>query len=228
MKTLTDITYIEGPPRQTVEGTPPLLIMLHGVGSNERDLIELAPALDPRFHIVSLRAPITLAPGSYAWFNVLFTPEGPLHNAKEADTSREILVDTIPGLVAATETDPDRVYLLGFSQGAIMSLALALTVPTVVAGVVAMSARTLPEIRDHLGLPTDLAHLSLLVVHGTEDVTLPVRYGRETRDFLETLPVNLTYREYPMGHHVSPESLADVAAWLTQQLDSPLAGMDAT
>ena len=58
--------------------TPPLLLLLHGVGSNEDDLFGLAPYLDERFLIISVRAPNTLGPGSYAWFDVDFTPQGPV------------------------------------------------------------------------------------------------------------------------------------------------------
>ncbi|HMA33496.1 MAG TPA: alpha/beta fold hydrolase, partial [Chloroflexia bacterium] len=178
MQTPTDLVYLEQAPRQHAGGTPPLLLLLHGVGSNEHDLISLAPALDPRFHVVSLRAPHTLEPGSYAWFHVVFTPEGPQHNSAEAEASRELLIDTIPALVAATATDPQRVYLLGFSQGAIMSLSLALTEPNLIAGVVAMSGRTLPEVRDRLGRAPDLQGLPVLVVHGTQDTVLPIHHGR--------------------------------------------------
>ncbi|HUS17736.1 MAG TPA: alpha/beta fold hydrolase [Chloroflexia bacterium] len=219
MQTPTDLVYLEAPPRVSGAATPPLLIMLHGVGSHEGDLLGLAPMLDPRFHTVSLRAPYTLDRGSYAWFHVEFTPDGPHHNPEDAEASRELLVDTIPALVAATGTDPDQVYLLGFSQGAIMALFLALTDPTSVAGAVMMSGRTLPEVRTRLGLPVDLAKLAVLVVHGTRDSKLGIQYARETRNFIATLPVALEYHEYAMGHEVSQESLAEVAAWLTARLD---------
>jgi phospholipase/carboxylesterase len=59
----------------------------------------------------------------------------------------------------------------------------------------------------------------ILVVHGTGDRVLPITYGRATRELLSSLPVDLTYHEYPMGHEVSQESLSDVATWLTEQLN---------
>jgi phospholipase/carboxylesterase len=221
MLTPTDLAYLEIPPREQDRPTPPLLILLHGVGSNEQDLISLAPLLDPRFHIVSLRAPYELGPGSCAWFHVLFTPQGPRHDAREAEVSRELLIDTIPGLVAATGTDPEQVYLMGFSQGAIMSLYLGLTLPELVAGVVAMSGRVIPEAIERLATPRELAGLPALVIHGTADAVLPVDHGRATREALAGLPIDFTYREYPMGHEISPESLADIVAWLGARLDAP-------
>ena len=75
------------------EEHPPLLLLLHGVGSNEEDLYGLVPYLDKRFLIVSARAPITLEPGSYAWFELTFTPQGPIINPAQAEASRKKLID---------------------------------------------------------------------------------------------------------------------------------------
>jgi phospholipase/carboxylesterase len=199
---------------------PPLLLLLHGVGSNEDDLITLAPYLDRRFFVVSARAPYTLAPGAYAWFHVAFTPDGPSIDAEEAERSRVALLAFINELLTAYQLDAERVYLLGFSQGAIMSQSLALTQPDPLAGIVAMSGRILPEVEAQLAAPEPLTGLPVLVVHGTDDTVLPIRYGRAARDRWATLPVALTYREFPMGHQISAESLQTITVWLTARLDS--------
>lgn len=204
------------------ERNPPLLLLLHGVGSNEHDLFGLAPVLDPRFVVVSLRAPNTLVPGSYAWFHVEFTPQGSLINPAEAEQSRQILIQTIQQAVAAFGANPQRVYLMGFSQGAIMSASVALTRPDLVAGAVLMSGRILPEIQPVMVEPEQLAGLPILLVHGTADAVLPIHNGRASRDLLSKLPVKLTYKEYAMGHEVTPQSLRDVQAWLGARLDEPL------
>ncbi len=204
------------------ESNPPLLLLLHGVGSNEHDLFGLAPMLDPRFVVVSLRAPNTLAPGSYAWFHVEFTPQGSLINPAEAEQSRQILIETIQQAVAAFGANPQRVYLMGFSQGAIMSASVALTRPDLVAGAVLMSGRILPEIQPRMVEPEQLTGLPILAVHGSADTVLPIHNGRASRDLLSKLPVKLTYKEYAMGHEVTPQSLRDVQAWLGERLDEPI------
>jgi phospholipase/carboxylesterase len=201
------------------EYTPPLLLLLHGVGSNEQDLFGLAPFLDKRFLVISARAPNTLGPGSYAWFEVTFTPQGPSINPQQAEASRETLIMFIKEAASMYGADSQRVYLMGFSQGAIMSASVALTQPELVAGAVLMSGRILPEIRPLMASNDALIGFPFLVVHGTADRVLPVTYGRASRDLLSSLPVDLTYHEYPMGHEVSQESLSDVAAWLREQLD---------
>lgn len=179
----------------------------------------LSPYLDERFFIVSVRGPVTLGPGMYAWFHVLLDPIQPQINAQEADHSRITLLLFIDEVAAAYNTDPSRTYLLGFSQGAIMSLSLALTRPEKLAGVVAMSGRVLPEVLPKMAPAEAMRGLPILVVHGTEDVVLPIHHGRAARDRLSALPVALTYREYSMGHNVSEETLADVTTWLRQRLD---------
>lgn len=198
---------------------PPLLLLLHGVGSNEHDLFGLAPLIDERFVVVSLRAPITLGPGSYAWFEITFTPQGPVINPEQAERSRQLLIDFIGEAVAEYGANSRQVYMMGFSQGAIMSASVALTRPDLVAGAVLMSGRILPEIRPIMADPERLKRLPLLVVHGTRDTVLPVQHGRASRGLLASLPVNLTYREYAMGHEVSEESLRDVLAWLEGRVD---------
>ena len=207
--------------RQPSTGTsnPPLLLLLHGVGSNEYDLFELAPLLDKRFLILSLRAPNTLGPGSYAWFDVAFTPQGPVIDPVQAEQSRQLLIDFIGQAVSAYGANPRQVYLMGFSQGAIISAGVALTRPDLVAGAVLMSGRILPEIQPMMASNEQLKDLPVLVVHGTRDTVLPVYNGRASRDLLAGLPVDLTYHEYVMGHEVSPESLADVTRWLSERLD---------
>ena len=199
--------------------TPPLLLLLHGVGSNENDLFGLAPYLDERFLIISVRAPNTLGSGSYAWFDVDFTPRGPVIDPAQAEASREALIDFIGEAITAYGVNPNQVYMMGFSQGAIMSASVALTRPDLVAGVALMSGRILPEIQSLMAAPEELEGLPILVVHGVADTILPINHGHASRQLLASLPVELTYHEYPIGHEVSQESLADVSSWLSAQLD---------
>ena len=220
------LTHLTRPPREQQPGAPPLLLLLHGVGSHEADLFPLAEELDGRFFVVSARGPNTQRPGAYAWYEVVFAPTGFVIDPRQAEESRQTLLRFIDELVAAYGVDPARVYLMGFSQGAIMSLAVALSRPDKVAGVVAMSGRLLPEFRPLIAEPEALAGLPILVVHGLADQVMPIRDGREVRDTLSALPVALTYREYPMGHHVAPESLRDVAAWLRERLDEGRDGVE--
>jgi phospholipase/carboxylesterase len=200
------------------QGAPPLLLLLHGIGSNEDDLFGLAPYLDQRFLIVSARAPNAYDWGGYAWFQIEWLPDRIVIDHQQAAASRELLIRFIGEAAAAYGADPARVYLLGFSQGAMMSAWVTLSQPDLVAGAVLMSGRIPEEMRDQIAAPEQLQGKPFLVVHGTQDQLLPIQNGRASRDLLQQLPVDLTYREYPMGHEVSAESLADVVAWLSARL----------
>jgi phospholipase/carboxylesterase len=215
------LTHIYRPPLEPTDGPPPLLVLLHGVGSNEADLFGMASELDPRFAVVSARAPHTRFEGSYAWFEVQVAGgEFVIETAMET-RSRDLLTRFIPEATETYGADPGRVYLTGFSQGAIMSLGIMLTRPELLAGVVAMSGRLLPELRPIAGPAEDLAGFPVMVVHGSHDAVIPARYADEVRAYLEQLPVDLTFEVFPMGHEVSGLSLRAVDGWLRAQLEAP-------
>jgi phospholipase/carboxylesterase len=191
-----------------------MLLMLHGVGSHERDLFDLAEYLDRRFFIVSARAPNVLGPDAYAWYPVEFTATGPIIDPEAAEDSRLIVLRFIDELIGTYHVDPKRVFLMGFSQGAIMSLSIMLTHPEKIAGVVAMSGRLLDEVKPEMVAPEKLEGFPVLMAHGVSDEVIPIRYARQAMEYLRTLKVDLFYREYGMGHTISEASLTDILEWL--------------
>jgi phospholipase/carboxylesterase len=207
-------------PPSAGHGKPPVLVLLHGVGSNERDIAALAPAMDPRFLVVSVRSPVVLGPDAYGWFNVRFTARGPVIDAQEAKAAWETLNKFIPEVVAQHNGDASQVYIAGFSQGGIMALAALLVAPESVAGAACMSGRLLAEVLPHAAPRERLAGKPVLVLHGTGDSRLVIDNARKARTTLESLGVGLTYHELPMGHEVTSESLRLVADWLTGLLDA--------
>ncbi|HEY7355123.1 MAG TPA: alpha/beta fold hydrolase [Ktedonobacterales bacterium] len=215
------LVHLMRPPQTAVAGKPPLLIQLHGIGSNEYDLFEFADLLDPRFLVLSVRAPLVQGPDSFAWFHVNYLPQGYAIDAAELRASQETLMRFIGEATEAYQTDPERVYLVGFSQGASMSLIAALAHPELVAGAAVMSGRLMPEAVSWFAPREQVAGLPLLLVHGTEDTVIPIRFGRQAREALADLPVDLTYHEYAMAHEVTSDSLDEVLAWLAARLDGP-------
>ena len=217
------LVYLEYGPRQPApEGKkPPLLLLLHGVGANERDLFPLAPELDPRLQILSLRAPLTRGPNSYAWFTVAFLPTGYKIAPEQLDASRKRVVEFIHAAVTRYNADPERVYLLGFSQGAITSLAVALTEPELLAGVIALSGRIPPEVEPWIVAPERMAGLPVFLAHGRQDSVIPYEWAERARPILERQQVALEYHAYDMEHQIGAQTLADLTEWLTAHLDAP-------
>jgi phospholipase/carboxylesterase len=205
------------PARQPpTSGLPPLVVMLHGIGADEHDLVGLAPALDPRVTVVSLRAPRAYHTG-FSWFDIDFRPGGQIvPNLDQARASLRDLVAYLGGAAARHRTYPRRVFLLGFSQGAMMSLGVLHTQPSLLAGVVALSGRFPGET---FGTPAgSMRDIPVFVGHGTYDDVLAIDNGRKVRDALTPQVNDLTYREYPVGHGISDAEMQDIAAWLTRHL----------
>ena len=190
------------------------LVLLHGYGADENDLLSIAHELDPRLRAVSLQGPLSLGGPMRAWFNLVQDARGVSFDPEEA---RE-------GLRAATEAveeiarESPRPFLLGFSQGAATALGVLLTRPDLPAGVISLSG--VPPVLE----PRDLAPaeklkgLPVFAAHGTQDSLLPIQLGRTVRDELLKLGLDLTWREYQMGHEVVPHELADAAEWLATRL----------
>ena len=211
------LTHLVREPLTASQGKPPLLILAHGYGSHEADLFDLADYLDDRFFVVSVRAPLSMGGGAYAWYPLDFTASGIEHKHAEARAGREALAAFVDEVTKAYDVDTNRVYLAGFSQGGIMSLAVGLTHPTKVSGVVVMSGLLLPEVIAEAATGGD-RRLPVIAVHGKWDEVIPVSFGRDIAAGVADLPVDFTYHEYPMGHQVSAESLADIDAWLRARI----------
>ncbi len=202
-------------PRQPSQGTPPGLLILHGRGADEGDLLGLAGALDPRLLIVAARAPFPLGLG-YHWYDLLDLGEPELATFAR---SRELLERFIGEMVDGYGVDADRLYLAGFSQGAMMSATMTLSQPSRIAGTALLSGYLPLQTRIETD-PAALRGKPFFVAHGTQDPVIPVEASRMVKAYLAELGANVTYQEYPIGHQISEQELGEVATWLTGQLDA--------
>jgi phospholipase/carboxylesterase len=198
-------------------GAPaPVLLLLHGYGANVDDLFSFAPDLPADFRIVSLQAPIDLGHGQFAWYPLRF--EG---GRAVADESRaQAAVDYIHGfldfLKANYAVDAQRIYLMGFSQGTILSYAVALLHPGEIRGVAGFSGRMLASIRPAIQADDRHKALRVFVTHGTEDQVIPLASGKEAVTYLQGLGVQPTFKTYRAGHTILPEMMRDMLAWLAE------------
>ena len=194
---------------------PWLLLLLHGIGSHERDLFGLAPQVPPQFHVLSLRGLLTLGPGSYAWFTFSVSPDGgrAIDAAQEA-ASRALLAQALRAAGEQLGVPTERVVVGGFSQGGIMSLSLLLTRPELLHAAMVMHSRLLPDVLPLVAPPQQLRGRELWVSHGTEDGVIPLANAHQIRNSVASLPIALSYREYPGGHELRPAELREAMAWL--------------
>lgn len=194
----------------------PVLLLLHGYGSNEADLFSFAEELPNEYYIISARAPYDLQYGSYAWYAINFdADQNKFSDNDQARISRDVIAGFIDELVANYPIDANDVNLIGFSQGSILSYAVALSYPEKVNKVVAMSGYLNLEIVAEDYLKNSLSKLKIFASHGTVDQVIPVDWARKTPGILEKLGVDITYKEYPVGHGVAPQNFFDFKNWLS-------------
>lgn len=197
-----------------------LLVLAHGVGGNEANLVPLAQQVAADTAVVLARAPLTMGPGQYAWFPVAFTPSGPRPDFTAAENSRLRLVQFVTEMQGALGIAPDATVLAGFSQGGIMSASVGLTRPQLLAGFGVLSGRILPELESQLADRADLARTRGFIGHGRDDSKLPVDWAHRADAWLTGLGIPHETHLYP-GEHGIPDAMQhDFLAWfdrVTQQ-----------
>lgn len=214
METSLSINYLIQEPKVKKDKNP-LILLLHGYGSNEEDLFSFASELPEDYYIVSAQAPYPVPPYGYAWYAIHFDADAnKFSDDQQAIESRDLIVKFIDELTAKYAIDSDNINLVGFSQGAILSYAIALSYPEKINKVVALSGYfnaniITPGFEQH-----DFSQLRLFASHGTVDQVIPVEWARKTSPILDALQVKHQYKEYPVGHGVHPLNFADFKQFL--------------
>ena len=206
------------PPRTRADSYP-TVILLHGRGDSAAGIAPLAYEFErDDLLVISVQAPLTLGgvmSGGYEWYRLREPRNLDVATLRASLAALAEFLDTVAD---AYPVDPERIVLLGFSQGAVMSLGAQAQRPGSVAGVISLSGYFPIEVEPDAG---NLSGRPAFVAHGLYDDIIPVEAGRRTRDLLQRHGVDLTYREYPMAHQVNAEEMAEVRAWLNRLLDQP-------
>lgn len=193
----------------------PLLLLLHGYGSNEEDLFSFAQELPDEYFVISARAPYPLPPYGNAWYAIHFdADENKFSDNDEARASRDLIANFIDELVATYPIDAENVTLIGFSQGSILSYSVALSYPEKVQCVVALSGYLNLDIVKENYQSNDISKLKFFISHGTVDQVIPVDWARKAPEFFKSLGLDVVYKEYPVGHGVAPQNFYDFKNWL--------------
>jgi len=195
-----------------------LLVLHHGRGTNETDLLRLADHFDPegRLRVVSPRAPLTLegSPG-YHWYLV---PRVGHPDPASFHAARAALAELHDGLWAETGVGPERTVLAGFSMGSVMSYAMGLGADRpAVAGILAFSG-FVPTVGDWQPSFEDRLGTRAFIAHGRRDPVIGIEFAERARDLLTAGGLDVSYRESEIGHQIDPAHLADATAWLREIL----------
>jgi phospholipase/carboxylesterase len=196
---------------------PPLLLLLHGYGSNKEDLFSFADELPDDLLIVSAQAPLSIGNGGYAWYSINFDDtNGKFSDLKEAKQSIDEIANFIEEIKIKHNTNPDKTFLLGFSQGAILSYSLSFFHPNKIQHILALSGYINTEL-----LPENISSeikTDYYCSHGSVDQVLPVEWARNSKPFLDNLGFQNEYSEYNVGHGVAPQNFYSFKKWIEARL----------
>lgn len=209
--------YLTKLPKNSTE-KPILLLMLHGYGSNESDLFSLSEYLPENLLIISARAPRTTEYGGFSWYDIHFDSDAnKFSDIPQAISSREMLADFIEELYQKYHFDREKSMLMGFSQGAILSYAVALTYPEKIKNIVALSGYVNPDLillSDH---KERLGKLDFFCSHGLIDPVIPIEWAQKGIEYLKKNGLKHQYKEYSTGHNLNQENLTDLVEWIEKR-----------
>ena len=197
----------------------PLLVLLHGYGSNENDLFSFAAELPKELCIIALRAPYGLEPYGHAWYAINFDAnQNKWNNVEQAKESMAIIMNCVNSAQSLYDTDPSNISLLGFSQGCILSIALALNHPEKFKNIIGLSGYICKEFLNDPQDEKAYKHLNFYCSHGSSDQVIPVEWARETPKHLESLGIKNHYSEFTVGHGVAAENFFEFKQWLIDRI----------
>ncbi|SDL85331.1 alpha/beta hydrolase [Kriegella aquimaris] len=206
-------------PSSLEEGKPPVLFMFHGYGSNEEDLFSFAPELPKTLCVISVRAPYPLEPFGYAWYAINFDAEqGKWSDDEQAKVSRDKIAAFIDEACTTYNLDSKNISLLGFSQGTILSYAVALSYPEKINNVIALSGYINKNILVDGYAEKNHKNLQIYASHGQVDQVIPPEWAQKAPDILTKLGIANTYEEFPVGHGVSPQNFRSFNQWLIERI----------
>ena len=211
------IHNVKLPPQATASNPAPAVVMVHGWGGDESVMWVFKQTLPDGVAIITPRAPIDLGNEGYVWFeresdDLVGRPDPETQLAAIAKLKH--FITSLPDLYPV---DPERVLLIGFSQGGAMCNCLALTQPELIIGVAAL-ASFIPPLPETVRTIDSLAGFPVFIAHGTRDETIPVKAARQARDRFQALGADVTYGEHDVGHKMSSQGMKDLRTWVKARL----------
>lgn len=192
-----------------------VIIMFHGYGSNKDDLFSFAKFMNPNFLIISVQAPIQMDYNSYCWWSLNYNNDMQLQmDVKQAENSLNELNRFISeDLSTKYNFGLNQVYLLGFSQGCMISYALSINFPENYKKAVGLSGKIPYEIIN-FDEKFDYSNHNFFCSHGVNDQVIPIEVGRESNRWFSEKNINHKYLEFESAHGINSENFEQMNLWL--------------
>lgn len=192
----------------------PAIFLMHGIGSNERNMLSLVEGLEDQFYIFSIRGHLPQPPG-FAYFTI--QGYGKPHR-EVFDEAIQKISSFIDYSIEQYNIDTKNIFLLGFSQGAILSKTLALTLGDKIKGIVALSGYIPAFVKEEYSIQ-EVRDLSVFISHGKYDQILPYEWGVQSKEYFESLGANVTFFDYEETHMVSTQNQQDFINWILENIE---------
>ena len=194
------------------------LVLLHGYGADEYDLMGLASYFVPDIQVLSIRGSGLTPYGGASWFDIDMLSDGSLRfNIDQAKVSTLGVIDILSKMQLDGIIQEKQIILAGFSQGATISNLISLQKPELLRALLIMSGRLPEDMVELSGDTTRFNGLPVFAGHGTLDNVIPIEFGRQIVSFWDPI-ADLEHHEYAMGHEISQSELEHIQAWLGQVL----------
>lgn len=193
----------------------PAIFVMHGIGSNERNMLSLVKELEEQFFIFCIRGHLEHSPG-FAYFTIQGYGKP---NRDVFDESISKLTGFIDYASKEYPLDLKQFYLLGFSQGAILSMTLGLTLGERIKGIIALSGYIPSFVKEEYDIKS-INHMSVFISHGEMDQVLPYEWGLANTEYFLALGASVTFKTYQVGHTVSLDNYRDYLKWLLDSLEN--------
>jgi phospholipase/carboxylesterase len=210
------LVHVSNEPDEPAERTP-AVVLIHGRGADERDLLPIAERLPDALHVLSVRAPDRLQ-GGYTGYELDLSAGGLHASQPDSDDFRrslDLLHEFVEWAVDSYDLDPDRVGLLGFSQGAITSLSALIERPERYAWVIALNGYLAASHEEQVG---EVAGTPVFVGAGETDRIIPAERAERAVSLLREAGADVRFERYRVGHGTTPEEVGDVAEWVDERL----------
>ncbi|MEN8138989.1 MAG: phospholipase [Bacteroidota bacterium] len=192
-----------------------VIYMIHGFGADKNDLFSFANYLPGSFTVIALQAPYSLPFGGKAWYNIELENGNHISDSGQAKSS----VKEIEKFITDSREHfnfHDDVFVLGFSQGAILSYSMILNNPERYKYALSLSGFIFEEIMPE-SYEKDYSHLDFYAAHGTMDGIIPIEKGRSAKKLLSELNLKHIYHEFPAAHSIAQKEFEEIIEWLRER-----------